>query len=266
MSKTIFITGASSGLGKAAAMLFAGRGWTVVATMRNPASAPELAGIQGVTVLALDVTDPAQIRQVAQAVLETHRVDVVLNNAGYGLAGPFEGATDDDLRRQIDTNLMGVLRVTQAFLPHLRQNQSGTIVTVTSVGGHVTFPFNSVYHATKWGLEGWNESLAFELAELGIRAKTVAPGGILTDFAGRSLTLTKHPAYDALVQKTMAGFGKNSNRSTADQIAEVVWQAATDGKDQVHYVAGKDAKFLIRLRKWLGVPRFLGMIRRRFLG
>jgi len=266
MGKTIFITGASSGLGKAAALLFAARGWTVVATMRNPDSAPELAGTQGVSVLALDVTDPAQIRQVVEKVLAIHRVDVVLNNAGYGLAGPFEGATDDDLRRQIDTNLMGVLRVTQAFLPHLRQNRSGTIVTITSVGGHVTFPFNSVYHATKWGLEGWNESLAFELAEFGIRAKTVAPGGILTDFAGRSLSLTKHPAYDALVQKAMAGFAKNVNRSTAEQIAEVVWEAATDGKDQVHYVAGKDAQFLVRLRKWLGVPRFIGIIRKRFLG
>lgn len=263
MSKTIFITGASSGLGKAAALLFADRGWTVIATMRNPAAAPELEG--KAQVLALDVTDADQIRQVAETVLAAHRVDVVLNNAGYGLAGPFEGATDDDLRRQIDTNLMGVLRVTQAFLPHFRQNQAGTFVTITSVGGHVTFPFNSVYHATKWGLEGWNESLAFELAPFGIRAKTVAPGGILTDFAGRSLSLTKHPAYDALVQKTMAGFGKNANRSTAEQIAEAVWEAATDGRDQVHYVAGKDARLLVRLRRWLGVPRFIALIRKRFL-
>jgi len=266
MSKTILITGASSGLGKAAALLFAGRGWTVVATMRNPGSAPELAEKGNITVLPLDVTDPEAIRRTAAQVLESHRVDVVLNNAGYGLAGPFEGATDDDLRRQIDTNLMGVLRVTQAFLPHFRATGGGTFVTITSVGGHVTFPFNSVYHATKWGLEGWNESLAFELAPFGIRAKTVAPGGIATDFAGRSLTLTKHPEYDELVKKTMAGFGQNRNRSTAEQVAEVVYEAATDGKAQVHYVAGKDAKMLIRLRKWLGVPRFTAMIRKRFLG
>ena len=266
MTKTIFLTGASSGLGKAAALLFAQRGWNVIATMRNPASAPELTGKTGITVLALDVTDPNQILQTAEKALVSGRVDVVLNNAGYGLAGPFEGATDEDLRRQIDTNLMGVLRVTQAFLPHFRDNQAGTFLTITSIGGHVTFPFNSVYHATKWGLEGWNESLAFELAPHGIRAKTIAPGGILTDFAGRSLTLTKHAAYDDLVKKTMAGFGKNANRSTAEQIAEVVWEAATDGKAQVHYIAGKDAKLLVRLRRWLGTKRFIEMVRRRFLG
>jgi NAD(P)-dependent dehydrogenase (short-subunit alcohol dehydrogenase family) len=266
MGKTIFITGASSGLGKAAAVLFADRGWTVIATMRNPESAPELKGKAGVEVLALDVTDLAAIESVAASVLGRHRVDVVLNNAGYGLAGPFEGTSDAELQRQIQTNLLGVLRVTRAFLPHFRENRAGTFLTITSVGGHVTFPFNSVYHATKWGLEGWNESLAFELAEFGIRAKTVAPGGILTDFAGRSLSLAKHPAYDALVQKALAGFGKNRNRSTADQIAEVVWEAATDGKAQVHYVAGKDARFLVRLRRWLGVPRFWAMIQKRFLG
>jgi NAD(P)-dependent dehydrogenase (short-subunit alcohol dehydrogenase family) len=265
MVKTIFITGASTGLGKASALLFAQRGWNVIATMRNPGSAPELAGVSGVTVLALDVTDPAAIQKVAAKVLATHKVDVVLNNAGYGQAGPFEGTSDDALRRQIDTNLLGVLRVTQAFVPHFRENKSGTFIAITSIGGHVAFPFNSVYHATKWGLEGWNESLAYELAPFGIRAKTVAPGGIRTDFAGRSLSLAKHPAYDALVAKTMAGFGKGGG-SSAEQIAEVVYQAATDGTDQVHYVAGKDAQALVKARKWLGTKRFIKMIRKRFLG
>jgi len=266
MSQTIFITGASSGLGRAAAHLFADRGWTVFATMRRPADAGDLAGKPRVTVLPLDVTDPEAIRRTAAEVLKAGRVDVVLNNAGYGLAGPFEGAADAELTRQIDTNLLGVLRVTQAFLPHFRENRSGTFVTITSVGGHVAFPFNSVYHATKWGLEGWNESLAFELAPFGIRAKTVAPGGILTDFAGRSITVTQHPAYADLLNKTMAGFGKNANRSTAGQIAEVVYQAATDGKPQVHYVAGKDAVRLVGLRRWLGAARFIEIIRKRFLG
>ncbi len=266
MNKTIFITGASSGLGKASALLFAERGWRVIATMRNPV-APELTGNPNITVLPLDVTDSVQIKKTAEQVLTSHAIDVVLNNAGYGLAGPFEGASDEDLRRQIDTNLMGVLRVTQAFLPHLRERKSGTIITVTSIGGYITLPFNSVYHATKWALEGWNESLAFELAPFGILAKTVAPGGISTDFAGRSLTRTKHPAYDAMVEKALAVFNARAgNRSTAEQIAEVVWQAATDGKAQVHYMAGKDAKFLLRLRKFVGVKRFIGMIRKTFLG
>jgi len=267
MNKTIFITGASSGLGKAVALLFADRGWTVVASMRNPGAAPELTGKAGISVVALDVTDPEQIRKTVETVLATHTVDVVLNNAGYGLAGPFEGASDEQLRRQIDTNLLGVLRVTQAFLPHFRSRKAGTFIAITSIGGYVTFPFNSVYHATKWALEGWNESLAFELRPFGIRAKTVAPGGITTDFAGRSLTLTQHPAYEELAKRTMAAFaGRGGAYSTAEQIAEVVWTAATDGKDQVHYVAGKDARSLVRLRRWVGTKRFIAGIRKRFLG
>src|SRR5689334_5014164 len=114
MPKTIFITGASSGLGKAVALLFADRGWNVVATMRNPAVASDLAAKSNITVLPLDVTNADQISETVQQVVALGRVDVVLNNAGYGMFGPFEGASDEDLRRQLDTNLLGVMRVTQA--------------------------------------------------------------------------------------------------------------------------------------------------------
>ncbi len=266
MSKTIFITGASSGLGRAAALMFAQRGWTVLATMRNPSAASEWGQIANVHVLALDVSDPKAIQTVVSKVVQEYQVDVVLNNAGYGLAGPFEAVSEADLKRQIDTNLLGVLRVTQAFIPYFRERKEGVFIAVTSIGGHVGFPFNSVYHATKWALEGWNESLAFELAPFGIRAKTVAPGGIATDFAGRSITITQHPAYDALTKKTMSAFAKNPDRSTAEQIAEVIWTAATDGKDTVHYMAGKDAIRLVKLRRFLGVPRFIKAVRKRFFG
>ena len=201
MPKTIFITGSSTGLGRATALLFATRGWNVIATMRDPSKELELGGVQGVTLLPLDVTNPAQIQEAAGLALARGPVDVVFNNAGYGLAGPFEGASDAQLVAQIDTNLLGVMRVTQAFLPALRARGTGTIITTTSIGGLVTFPLNSVYHATKWGLEGWSESLAFELSKFGIRVKTVAPGGIKTDFAGRSLVLTQHPAYAEMVAK-----------------------------------------------------------------
>ena len=133
-------------------------------------------------------------------------------------------------------------RTTQAFVPHFREKGSGTVVTTTSIGGLVALPLNSVYHATKWGLEGWTESMSFELGPFGIRMKTVAPGGISTDFAGRSLVMTAHPAYDALVQKVMTVFRSPERRarhSTPAQIAEVVYEAATDGKDQVRYVRGR---------------------------
>ncbi|WP_291423413.1 SDR family oxidoreductase [Deinococcus sp.] len=269
MSKTIFITGASTGLGKATAVLFAQKGWKVIATMRKPEDAGELSQLGGVSVLPLDVTDPEQISSTVAKALELADVDVLFNNAGYGLAGPFEGATDEQLVRQLDTNLLGVMRVTQAFLPHFRMRQSGLIVTTTSIGGLVAFPFNSVYHATKWALEGWSESLAFELAPFGIGVKTVSPGGIKTDFAGRSLVLTQHAAYATELQKAMSRFSdpqRTQQASTAEQIAKVVWEAVTDGQQQLRYVAGRDAQDLYAQRQQVGVEAFRKGIQQAFLG
>lgn len=268
-TKTIFITGASTGLGRAAAQLFAGRGWKVIATMRNPDKETELAAVPGVTLLPLDVTRPEQIEAAARRAVELGPVDVVFNNAGYGLAGPFEGTTDEQIVTQIDTNLLGVLRTTKAFIPHFRERGAGVFIATTSIGGLATFPFNSVYHATKWGLEGWSESLSFELGKLGIAVKTVAPGGIKTDFAGRSLALAQHPAYDALMAKVLTVFmdpARALGHSSAEQIAEVVWEAATDGKDQVTYVAGPDAKAMFAQRLGVGVEGFRRMVRQIFMG
>lgn len=268
-TKTIFITGASTGLGRAAAQLFAARGWRVIATMRRPSDAGELAQHPNITVLPLDVTNPQQIQETAAQALQLGAVDVLFNNAGYGLAGPFEAATDEQLTRQLDTNLLGVMRVTQAFLPAFRERGSGLIITTTSIGGLVTFPFNSVYHATKWALEGWSESLAFEVARFGIRVKTVSPGGISTDFATRSLVVTQHPAYSADFEQVMTTFTDPERRqhaSSAEQIAEVVWEAATDGKQQLRYVAGKDAQALYAQRQKIGDEAFRQDIAAHFLG
>jgi NAD(P)-dependent dehydrogenase (short-subunit alcohol dehydrogenase family) len=269
MAQTIFITGSSTGLGRATALLFARKGWQVIATMRDPSKERELQSVPGVKLLGLDVTQPAQIAQAAKRALETGPVEVLFNNAGYGLAGPFEAATDAQLTQEIDTNLLGVMRVTQAFLPAMRERGSGCIITTTSIGGLVTFPFNCVYHATKWGLEGWSESLAFELKGFGIKVKTVAPGGIRTDFATRSLVLTQHPAYAAAIAKTMKTFMDPKRRekgSSAEQIAEVVYEAATDNKDQVTYVAGVDARETYAQRLALGAEKHRRAIRELFLG
>jgi NAD(P)-dependent dehydrogenase (short-subunit alcohol dehydrogenase family) len=269
MSKTIFITGSSTGLGRASAKLFAGKDWKVIATMRDPGKETELDKLSGVTVLPLDVTNPAQIIDTAQKALALGPVDVLFNNAGYGLAGAFEGATDDQLVQEINTNLLGVMRVTQAFLPAMRERGAGTILTTTSIGGLVTFPFNSVYHATKWGLEGWSESLAYELAPFGIRVRTVAPGGIATDFGSRSLVMTPHAAYMEAIGKTMRAFTDPARRaggSTAEQIADAVWEAANDTSDRVTFVAGEDAKATYAQRLAVGVEAFRKAIRERFLG
>jgi NAD(P)-dependent dehydrogenase (short-subunit alcohol dehydrogenase family) len=267
--RSIFITGSSTGLGKAAAKLFAAKGWRVLATMRQPAQEPELGSIAGITLLALDVTRPDQIQAVARRAIELSPIDVVFNNAGYGLAGPLEGTTDDQIVREIDTNLLGVIRTTQAFIPHFRERKAGLFITTTSIGGHVAFPFNSVYHATKWALEGWSESMAFELSKFGIRMKTVAPGGIKTDFQGRSLVMAQHPAYDELVAKALTFFRspeRAKGYSTAEQIAEVVYEAATDGKDQLRYLAGEDAKALHGQRKAAGDEAFHKVIDKTFFG
>ncbi len=268
MTKTIFITGSSTGLGRATALLFAQKGWKVIATMRSPQKETELTKVPGITVLPLDVTNPAQIIETAKEALALGPVDVLFNNAGYGLAGAFEGATDAQLVDEINTNLLGVLRVTQAFLPAMRERGEGIIITTTSIGGLVTFPFNSVYHATKWGLEGWSESLAYELAPFGIRVKTVAPGGIATDFASRSLVVTPHPAYMDAIGKTMAAFTnpeRRSSGSTAEQIAQSVWDAVNDKSDRVTFVAGEDAKATYAQRLAEGVEAFRAGIRQMFL-
>ena len=150
---TIFITGSSSGLGRAAAKLFASRGWTVLATMRRPDQEKEIAHPK-VVLLKLDITDPRQITDAANEALARGEVDVVFNNAGYGMAGPLEGVTDEQMLRMVHTNLMGPIRVTKAFTPHFRAKRAGLFINTTSIGGLITVPFNSMYHATKWALEG----------------------------------------------------------------------------------------------------------------
>jgi NAD(P)-dependent dehydrogenase (short-subunit alcohol dehydrogenase family) len=253
--KTIFITGASTGLGKATAKLFAARGWQVIATMRNPAKEKELNTINNITLLPLDVTNPQQIKDTAQKAIALGNIDVVFNNAGYGLMGPLESMTDEQVLRQVNTNLLGVIRITQAFIPHFREKQSGTFITTTSIGGHIAYPFSAMYHATKWGLEGFSESMSFELKKIGVAIKTVAPGGIKTDFLDRSAEYSTHPAYDKYVEQLFSRLDPNQF-TPAEQIAEVVYEAATDGKDQLRYVAGEDAKAQYAARIQVGAEAF----------
>ena len=267
--KTIFITGASSGLGKAAAILFAQNGWNVIASMRNPKKEDELTKFANIQLMALDVTNTEQIKQITEKVSAETTVDVVFNNAGYGLAGPFEGATDEQITQQINTNLLGVMRVTQAFIPHFRKNKNGLFISTTSIGGLLALPFNSVYHATKWALEGWSESLAFELKPFGIKVKTVSPGGIATDFAGRSLVMTQHPAYDDQMKQVLSIFmdpERAKDYSTAEQIAQVVWEAVNDESEKLRYLAGEDAKAMYARRMEVGSEQASKEIENLFYG
>jgi NAD(P)-dependent dehydrogenase (short-subunit alcohol dehydrogenase family) len=215
--------------------------------------------------LPLDVTNPDQIQETTQKAIALGNIDVVFNNAGYGLIGPMETVTDEQLTRQLNTNVLGVIRVTQAFIPYFREKKSGLFITTTSMGGLLTFPLSSVYHATKWALEGWSESMAFELNQFGIDIKTVSPGGIKTDFVKRSLDTTSHPAYYKLTEKLYANIHED-NFSTAEQIAEVVYEAATDGKDKLRYVAGADAIALYTQRLQVGDEAFRKEMGKIFFG
>ncbi|MES2776044.1 MAG: SDR family oxidoreductase [Bacteroidota bacterium] len=251
MQKTIFITGASSGLGKASAKLFQSKGWHVIATMRNPGKETELTQLENVTVLQLDVTNPGQIQEIVSKVIGDYSIDVVLNNAGYGLIGALEATTDAQMVRQMDTNLLGVIRVTKAFIPYFRERQKGLFLTTTSIGGLLTFPFDSLYHATKWALEGWSESLSFELGLHNIGVKTIAPGGIKTAFAGTSLDVSTHPAYEDGLKK-LFDLMNPDNFEPVEWIADTVFEAATDGKKQLRYVAGAFANQLYARRLEIG--------------
>lgn len=264
--KTIFITGASTGLGKATAQLFQNKGWKVIATMRNPEVAAELASLENVTVLPLDVTNPEQIRTTVNQALELGDIDLVYNNAGYGLIGPLEALTDDQIVKQLNTNLLGVIRVTQAFIPYFRERKSGMFISTTSIGGLIAFPLSSTYHATKWALEGWSESLAFELNPFGIDVKTVSPGGIKTDFVSRSLDSATSQAYEGMTNSMFSKMeGMMDAASTPEQIAEVVYEAATDGKKKLRYVAGEDAKALYAQRLELGDEVFREQLGKQFI-
>lgn len=266
MSKTIFITGASTGLGKATAKLFQAKGWNVIATMRNPEKETQLNQLDNITLLPLDVTDSGQIQSTVSQALALHAIDVVFNNAGYGLMGALEALTDEQILKQINTNLLGVIRVTQAFIPHFRERQSGLFISTTSMGGFMGFPLHSIYHATKFGVEGWSEGMSFELKLHNIGIKTIAPGGISTDFLGRSLDRNLHPAYKTLEDKLFAVTDAMMNAAApAEQIAEVVYEAATDGKDQIRYVAGEDANAMYARRTELGPEVFRKEISSQFL-
>jgi len=268
-SKSVLITGCSSGIGRATAHRFAKAGWQVAATMRDVSQAGDLLDLPGVLVHTLDVTDQPSVKAAIDTMLERFgRIDVVVNNAGFGLFGPFELASDAVTQRQFDTNVFGVFNVTRAALPTLRLQGSGVIVNVASVGGLTTLPFNSLYHAAKYAVVGFTEALNHELAEFGIRAKFVAPGGVATDFAGRSLsttfTGTDHP-YAGSVAKVMAAWGgRRGGYSGPEQAADAIFTAATDDTRRVRYVSGADAESLLATRARLDDAGYLDLVRQTF--
>jgi NAD(P)-dependent dehydrogenase (short-subunit alcohol dehydrogenase family) len=267
MKKTIFITGASSGMGKATAKFFHHKGWNVIATMRSPEKDTELTALENVTLLPLDVTNPRQIKETVDRAISLHTIDVVFNNAGYGLMGALEAYSDEQILAEFNTNLLGVIRITQAFLPHFREKKSGLFISTTSIGGFLGFPLHSIYHATKFGLEGWSESMSFELALHNIGIKTVAPGATETNFLSGSLKKSLHPAYKEIEDKLFSATqGMMNEAIPAKEVAKVVYQAATDGKDKIRYLVGSDTKALFARRTEIGSEAQRREIKKQFFG
>ena len=258
MPKTVLITGASSGIGRATAQYFRENGWNVSASMRAPENAatnPADWPVGDDLLLArLDVTDPDSIRRaISETLVRFGSIEAVVNNAGYGLVGAFESSTPQQIERQIATNLVGAMNVIREILPHFRGQKSGTIVNISSVGGRITFPLYSLYHATKWGLEGFSEGLQFELRPLNIRVKIVEPGPIKTDFYDRSMDVMSKPgltAYDKFVARAMPNLQKAGATAPGPEVvAPVIFRAVTDNSWKLRYSANGAA--LLALRRLL---------------
>ena len=249
MKKTVLITGASTGIGLAAARVFAGNDWNVIATMRQPAADSELARLPGVLVTRLDVQDRESIdAAVADGVERFGRIDALINNAGFSLFGVFEAISREKIQEQFDVNVFGLMDVTRALLPHFRRNKSGLIINISSRAGLVGLPMISLYCAAKYALEGFSEALAYELASQNIVIKVVEPSGGVTgtSFSQRMAqekTAGAAPAdYAEFMARTSAIFAtmQAARKTTADDVARVIYEAATDGSSRFRYFIGED--------------------------
>ncbi|GGO01904.1 SDR family oxidoreductase [Saccharibacillus kuerlensis] len=271
--KTIFITGASTGLGKAAAKNFAEQGWNVVATMRSPEKETELTNYEHVFVTAMDVQQPKTIEYaISQSIERFGQIDVLINNAGYGAVGIFEAATEKQIHNQFDVNVFGLMRVTQALLPHFRSNQQGLIVNISSQGGRITFPLTSLYHATKFAVEGFSESLSYELASQNIQIKLIEPGIVKTSWYNstdklQDASLSDYNEFSESFDKGFQEFSqKNAHlQATSEIVAQTIYKAVTDESDQFRYPVGQDAEELLELRKQLNDEEFRAYIRKQVL-
>ncbi|MDB6019762.1 MAG: short-chain dehydrogenase [Pedosphaera sp.] len=272
MKKTVLITGTSSGFGKAAVRHFARHGWNVIATMRQPEVEHELTGLSDVLVTRLDVENSQSITESIQAgIARFGRIDALINNAGFGLFGLFEATPPEKIQEQFAVNLFGVMNVTRAMLPHFRKNKGGLILNVSSGAGVFALPMISLYCASKFALEGFSESLSYELASQNIIVKIIEPGGVIsTNFGKRSGAEAAQNAtlkdYDAFVADTNAIFAglRAARLATEEDVAKVIFEAATDGTNQLRYVATADIEPLVQARRETSEQEYLATMRSQF--
>jgi NAD(P)-dependent dehydrogenase (short-subunit alcohol dehydrogenase family) len=254
MARTIVITGTASGFGKLSVERFATEGWNVVATVRKESDLHVHDGLPNVATLLLDVDDePADLAFADLAIAQFGRVDALVNNAGYYQAGPLEGATMDQVHRQFQTNVFGLIALNKAFIPHMREQGSGVIINIGSISADQGYPYTAVYEASKAAVVSLSEGLNAELAEFGVVVKAVLPGSMDTRiFSKMDLSENTPAAYDASI-KAFYSLDLFGVRSHPGVTADVIYQAVTDGDTtKVRYYTGPDGTAIPRVKQLLG--------------
>lgn len=238
--KIVFITGSTSGIGKASADLFESKGWRVAATSRREPGTKVASDTR--LQVYLDTLKPDSFEPALDSVRRHWGdPDVLVNNAGYALMGPLEGWSETQWREQVETNLMAPVRLMQLVLPGMRRKGRGAIVNVTSIGGRIAFPFTSAYHATKFALEGLTEGCRFELSAYGVKVALVEPGGTRTDFVGRGLQWADHPDYQEAVRKAQTGMEWSDRYMySVAPVAKTVYRAATERNSRLRYLVNHE--------------------------
>lgn len=262
-NKTVFITGASSGIGLETALYFYEKGWNVVATMRNPEKRQTPLHDKGLPdLIHLDVQDDRSIQAAIQYTVDKYQaIDVLVNNAGYAVYGPFESTTPDQVQHEYGTNVFGLMAMTRAFLPLFRKQKKGVLINVASMGGRFGFPLYSIYNSTKWAVEGFSEALMYELKPLNIKVRLIEPGVIKTDFYNRSMDHADNTnlseAYGQIIQRGKKSMGDAAiQRGTEPAaVAHEIYRAATDSGGRLRYTIGSDAK-LVSFLRWLLPEQF----------
>jgi NAD(P)-dependent dehydrogenase (short-subunit alcohol dehydrogenase family) len=266
------VTGASSGIGHATALRLKDAGFTVYAGARRVEKMKDLADAD-IHIVDLDVTDDASMVSIVERVIaETGRIDVLVNNAGYGAFGALEDVPNAEGRRQFDVNVFGLARMTQLALPHMRAQKSGRIINMSSMGGRIYEPLGSWYHATKFAVEGMSDSLRLEVSPFGIHVVLIEPGGMNTEWgaiaADGLITASASTAYADQapgVAKMLRSVDRKPRPSSSpDRIAKAVTRAATARRPKVHYLLGPGAKPLVALHAILPARVFDSMMKRVF--
>jgi NAD(P)-dependent dehydrogenase (short-subunit alcohol dehydrogenase family) len=277
MQKVALVTGSSSGIGFKTALMLARNGFHTYASMRNLEKSRDITQITSkeklpLQVVKLDVNSDTSVKDaVDQIVKENKRIDVLINNAGYGLFGSLEDTSIEEIKAQFETNFFGVIRVTQQVLPVMRKHKSGIIVNVSSVGGRIGLPCLSAYHGTKFALEGLSESISYELEPFGIRVVIIEPGVIRTNIMNSSVLAKKaldpKSPYSSLMQKVENSFEsmlKNA-ASPPEEVAKVILQAISSESPLLRYTAGNDADDIIQARTTMSEAEFANSIKQQFL-